>query len=93
MKIGAFNKQPAERLSHTIVYSSALDTADSISLIASCVAEPAGLTVTAGLAASDRVRVWTEGGTDGVTYKITVTIETAGGEVLQDELTCKVREL
>lgn len=93
MKVGTFSKQPGERVSNSILYSEALDDGDSVAAVLSCISEPAGLTVSPVLADVDRVRVWAEGGDTGVTYKITVRVETNGGEILEDELICKVKEL
>lgn len=93
MKVGTFNKQPAERLSNSIVYTEALDDGDSIASVVSCTADPAGLTVSPVLVSDDRVRIWAEGGVSGVAYKITVIVATNGGEILEDELICKVKEL
>ena len=93
MKVGTFSKQPGERLSNSILYTEALDEGDSIVSVLSCVAEPSGLTVSPVMVSGDRVRVWAEGGVSGVAYKITVTVATNGGEILEDELICKVKEL
>lgn len=93
MKVGSFSKQPGERISNSIAYDDALDEGDEVSSVLSCAAEPAGLTVTPVLASESRVRIWSEGGSDGTTYKITVTVLTAGGEIFEDELTCKVRSI
>jgi hypothetical protein len=38
------------------------------------------------------VKVWTSGGTDGVTYKITATLTTVGGRTKQAEIRVKVKE-
>jgi hypothetical protein len=94
MKVGTFQKQPGEKISTSINYEDALDDGDSIASIVSCVVSPSNeLTVTATLASATRVRIWSEGGTDGIAYKITVTTTTQGGERFEDELTCKVKEL
>ena len=93
MKVGTFSKQPGERLSHSINYIEALDEGDTIAAILSCVTEPADLSVTAALATTTRVRLFSEGGTSGVTYKTTVTVETNNGERFEDEVICKVKEL
>lgn len=93
MKVGTFSKQPGERVSNSILYNEALDDGDSIVAVLHCIAEPSGLTVSPVLADVNRVRVWAEGGASGVTYKITVRVETDGGEILEDELICKVKEL
>ena len=38
------------------------------------------------------VKVWTTGGTDGTTYKITATVTTQGSRVKQAEIKIKVKE-
>lgn len=93
MRLGTFNKQPRERLSKSVVYNEALDPGDNLSTILNCYAEPEGLTVTPVLVADDRIRIWVEDGTNGQQYKITVKVGTAGGEILEDELICRVREI
>lgn len=93
MKVGTFSKQPRERISNSILYGDSLDEGDELSSVLSCVAEPAGLTVSPVLASETRVRIWAEGGEDGVIYKITVVVHTAGGEIFEDELVCKVRAI
>lgn len=93
MKVGTFAKQPSEKISNSILYEDSLDEGDYLETVVSCVATPVGLNVLAGLSSSNRVRVWYEGGTDGVTYKVTVTVTTHQGERLEDEITCKVKEI
>lgn len=93
MKVGQFQKQPSEKLSKTITYEDDLDVDDYLETVDFCGATPAGMTVTAGLADTTRVRIWFEGGTDKVDYKVTVRVTTHGGEKFEDEITCKVREV
>lgn len=93
MKLGTFPKQPSERLSKSILYGDALDDGDEIATVMSCVVDPAGLTVVPTLVGGNRVRLWASAGTDGVAYKITVKVQTSGGEIFEDELTCRVREV
>lgn len=93
MKVGTFTKQPAERISNSIVYTDALDEGDELTSIESCTATPEDLEVSPVLVSTDRVRIWSQGGTDGTVYRISLTVRTAGGEILQDELMCKVREI
>lgn len=94
MNLGVFTKQPGEKISVSIDYSSALDDGDSVSRVESCTVEP-GLELDASpvLVDADRVRIWVDGGTDGIRYKITTVVTTAGGERFEDELFCKVREV
>lgn len=93
MKLGTFPKQPSERLSKSIVYGDALDDGDEIATVMSCVVDPAGLTVVPTLVDANRVRLWVSTGADGVAYKITIKVQTSGGEIFEDELTCRVREV
>lgn len=93
MKVGSFTKQPGEKISNSVLYTDALDVGDYLDTVVSCVAEPSGLTVLAALSSNDRVRVWYEGGTSGVTYKVTLTVTTNQGERFEDEITCKVKEI
>lgn len=94
MRLGTFEKQPRERISKSLFYTDALDEGDSIATVDQPVVEPAGsLVASPVLVAEDRVRIWTQGGVHNVTYKVTVTVTTAFGEILEDELIIKVREL
>lgn len=93
MKLGTFEKQPAEKKWVSINYEKALDDGDSIIQIDYCTAEPAGLILTTSLVSESRGRIFVENGADGTTYKITTRVTTNNGEVFEDELTCKVKEL
>ena len=93
MKLGTFTKQPGERLSKSIRYDDALDEGDEISAVMSCTTSPVGLSVVPTLVSGERVRLWVEKGADGTAYKIEVQVQTAGGEIFEDELVCRVREV
>lgn len=93
VKVGTFTKQPGERISNSILYDDALDVGDYLETVVSCTALPAGLVVNAGLADTTRVRVWHEGGVDGVSYTVTVVTTTHNGERFEDEIVCKVKEI
>jgi hypothetical protein len=51
-----------------------------------------GLTLVAQQLLNGVAKVYTSGGTDGVTYKITATVTTTGGRVKQAEIKVKVKE-
>lgn len=93
MKLGQIEQQPGERRSYSINYSNYLD-GDRVEQ-AEAVAQPDGLVVEAVGVYDDgqRVRFWVRGGQDGGSYKATITVKTVGGEVLQDELTVKIKEV
>lgn len=97
MKLGVFKKQPRERLSKSIVYSEALDPGDSITAILNCWVEPSGhvddMTASPVLVSEDRVRLWAEFGQDNMSYKITIKVSTAFGEIFEDELIVRVRDI
>ena len=52
----------------------------------------AGIGVLAWTLRDGVVKVWTAGGTDGRTYKITATVTTQGNRVKQAEIKIKVKE-
>lgn len=92
MKLGTVSQQPVERLSYTIDYSDALSDGDNVDS-AFALVSPAGLIVEDVTPLDPRVRFWVTGGTSGVTYKVTVTTQTADGRVFQDELIFKIKEI
>lgn len=93
VKVGTFTKQPGERISNSILYDDALDVGDYLETIGSCTATPVGLAVNAGLSSTSRARIWYEGGTDGVSYTVTIVATTHTGERFEDEIVCKVKEI
>ena len=51
-----------------------------------------GITILAQTLHNGVVKVWTSGGIDGTTYKITATVSTVGHRVKQAEIKIKVKE-
>lgn len=92
MNLGAVTQQPAERLSYSIDYADALTAGDNVSS-ATVSISPSGLTVNNVSVIDPRVRFWVSGGTSGVTYKVTLTINTADGRIFQDEISFKIKEI
>lgn len=92
MKLGTLTKQPGEKRRWAIDYTDALDTGDAVESVA-VASTPEGLTVSA-FEVTPKVRVVCSGGATGVTYKVTLTMTTTGGnEVFEDELYVKVKEV
>ena len=92
MKIATVKKQPNEKRRWAINYEDALDDLDQIISVGVNV-EPAGLTASA-TGTGGEVRVVCQGGTDGVTYKVTLTVTTTDtNEIIEDELFVKVKEI
>jgi len=92
MKFKADNKQPAERFSYTIDYSDALTIGDNIETATASVS-PTGLTIDNVGVYDPSVKFWASGGTDGVTYKVTVTSYTTDGRIFQDEVSLRIKEV
>ena len=93
MRLGVATQQSTERKSYSFVYTEALDKGDSVSSIDSCIAEPGGLIVSPALVSDTRCRVWCSEGTPGNSYKVTLRVNTAGGEILEDELIIRVKDI
>jgi alkylation response protein AidB-like acyl-CoA dehydrogenase len=92
--LAKFEKQPADEQDFDIDYGEWLagmgDTAPGPGGVT--VYADTGITVLAYVLTDGVVKVWTSGGTDGTTYKITATVTTQGGRVKQAEIKVKVKE-
>ncbi len=91
MILGSYIKQPADVLDYDIDYMDFLSDGDSISA-KSVAVSPNGLTIDSSAIFGTRVKVWLSGGTNGITYKVTVTATTTDGRVKQDEFKVKVKD-
>ena len=90
--LGRFTKQPAEKESYSIDYSEDLIGQDGI---ATAVVEvlPVGLTIVSSLIVGTRVKVLvSEGGPVGTKHKVTVTVTTDDGRILQDEFIVSIKD-
>lgn len=97
MILDKYIKQPAEVKDYDIDFSEWLPTGDTISTYEADVVCIVGtdddtLTVDSQSASSTTVKTWLSGGTDGCTYKVTVTVTTVGGRVDQSEFKVKVKD-
>lgn len=92
MILDTYTKQPAEVLDYDIDYTDWLETGDTIA--SKTVTAETGLTVDSSAiwGASKKVKVWISGGTNGTTYKVTVTIVTVAGCTKEDEFRMKIKE-
>jgi hypothetical protein len=93
MRLGTITLQPNERRNYTVQYGEALDSGDNINDVVACAVSPVGLTALATQITPEQVRVLVYGGANGTTYKITLRVATIYGEVFEDELMCKVKEI
>ncbi len=101
MILGKFYKQPAENLDYDIDFSEFLSDGDS--LVSSGnppVPSPLSVTVTpSGLSLGPTfvlngksVKQWLSGGTNGIKYKITLTVTSNAGRVKQVEFVVRVKD-
>lgn len=95
--LGTYKKQPAETLDYEIDFSTFLPAGDDIDAVNDppvILIEPAGLTqVGLALVTGQNVKLWFSGGTDGTTYKVTVTVTTEQGRVKQNEFKVKLKDI
>jgi hypothetical protein len=98
MKIATIKKQPGEKRRYGITYKEALDELDeviSVTVVVEAVnsADPPALTASA-ITATPEIRFTIDGGTDNLTYKITLTVKTTSdNEIFEDEIFVKVKEV
>ena len=97
--LGIMPKQPADVLDYDVDFSTWLPQADTVTT-ANAVVSPAydavtnpnGLQVTAVQIQSPDVKVWTSGGVNGITYKVTVSASTAGGRTKEVDFQIRVKD-
>lgn len=89
--LGIVTKQPAEVQDYDVSFSEWL-TALSDTSASYTVTADTGITVDSFSITGGVVKVWLSGGIDGVTYKVTVTLTTAGGRTRQSEFSLQVKE-
>lgn len=92
MILGSFSKQPVEVLDYDIDCSDWI-VSDDLVASATATADGTGLVVDSVFVASPRIKVWLSGGTNGSSYKITVTITTDDGRVKQVEFRVRVKDV
>ncbi len=92
MLIGSVTKQPGDRISRDIDCTEWLAFyADTIQS-ATATADDTDLDILDVTHAGGVIRVWLAGGLSGVTYKVTVAVETNGGRREEHEFRVRVRE-
>lgn len=89
--LAKFTKQPADVQDYDISFVEWLagfsDTGATVAVTAET-----GITLLSSTLVAGIVKVWLSGGTDLISYKITVTLTTTGGRVKQVEIVIKVKE-
>ncbi|CDS48906.1 Phage protein [Polaromonas sp. CG9_12] len=92
--LAKFEKQPADEQDYDISFVDWLaalsDTAPGPNSVLAT-ADP-GITLSDVSLRDGVVKVWLSGGSDGTTYKVTVTLTTVNGRIKQVEIKVKVKE-
>jgi hypothetical protein len=92
--LGIITKQPREILDFDVDYTDVLAnrSGDQVSSVVTEVSPSGALTVsgTTVFPSTNKVKVFINAGTDGVTYKVTVMTTTTAGLMYEDEVTVVV---
>jgi hypothetical protein len=100
MLLGKFAKQPVEREAYAIEYADDLASGDTLADLAPTIAfarsgpglDASPLRLEASEVGATRLTMWLGAGTDGSNYKVSVTVATSSGRILQDEFTIKIKD-
>lgn len=95
MSLETFEKQPADKQDFDIDYSAYLTSLGDVGVVlVNATVDDPGLQLTAQtLVGGTVVKVWTAGGVDGTTYKITSLLRTAAGREKEWDILVKVKAL
>ena len=92
MNLGNFIKQPSESTDYDLDYTEWLASGDTVESADVVVLPDDDTLMVQRFVTESRIKVWISGGTNGVTYKLTVTATTADGRVKQDEFKVKIKD-
>lgn len=90
--LGQVQKQPVEILDYDLDFARYLN-GDTIESATATITPEGGLAVQQIEVDPTLVKVWLEDGDHGTTYKVEVTIDTAGGRRAQVEFRVRVKEI
>lgn len=91
--VGTITKQPREILDCDISYIPVLTSGATISGVPTSEVTPSGLTVgTVSVVDGNKINFKVSSGTDGISYKVTVLVNTSNGLLYEDEVTVVVGE-
>ena len=90
--LGTFVKQPAEQESYSIDFTDDMVGSDSI-VGSTATVDVAGLTVVSSITVGKLIKTTVSGGTNLAKYKVTVTVTTNDGRILQDEFVVKIKDV
>ena len=92
MILGSFSKQPVEVLDYDIDCSDWIVSDDAV-VSATATVDGTGLVINSVFVSSPRIKVWLSAGTNGSSYKVTVTITTDDGRIKQVEFRVRVKDV
>jgi hypothetical protein len=97
--LGIMMKEPADQRDYDIDFSRWLPDDDTVTTAVAtvdppydAVANPSGVQVTSIGVTSPIVKVWANGGLDGITYKISVKVSTNGGRIKEVDFKLRVKD-
>lgn len=97
--LGCMIKEPADQIDYDIDFSRWLPSDDTILTAVGvvtpaydAVSNPNGVTVVSTQISGSTVKVWVNGGVDGITYKISVTVSTSGGRIKEVDFQVRVKD-
>lgn len=95
MRLGVMSKQPDETRRVSFVYTKALTENDILESATLKGIAPDGVTITLPELSAERTMLYflVSGGVSGTRYTITLSVTTLLGEVFEDELLVRVREV
>lgn len=85
-------KDPLDVLDYEIDYSEFLTAASDTIESSEWSVSPTGLTIESNANTTTRTKVWVSGGTLGVTYRLSNTIVTNNGRILNQSAHLKIRD-
>lgn len=91
--LNTYSKQPNDVLDYDLDYSEFLSAGDSLSNLSTAAVSPSGLTVHTPLVIGKTLKIWVQGGSAGVKYKVTVQAVTVLGRTKEDELIFRVKDI
>ncbi len=86
-----FTKRPGDKQDYDVLFVDWLAALSDTAASVSAEADP-GITLLSAAVNEGVVKVWTMGGQDGASYKITITLTTAGGRIKQTEIVIRVKK-
>lgn len=90
--LGKYKKQPAEKLDYDVTYDDFfVNRTDALQGVV--VTADAGITLATPVVSGNNVKLFLSGGTEGITYEITLRMTTTTGVIKEDEFRVTIKEI